>query len=291
MESNIKVVEKVGKNSGKNVVVMAGVHGNEVCGAKAFDELIPKIDVVKGKVTFIVANLKAVRQNKRCVEYNLNRCFLDEQPAEMVDTLEGRTAREIMSFLREADALLDVHSSKSSDSLKYLICEDDCLGLVSCLSPEKVVLGINDAHPGSTNGYVCRKGNPGICIECGLNETGDSVETAKEAILTFLVETGNVEGVNDKKFDKKLFRTVYIYKSKNGPFKIERDFRDFEKVTKRTLIGFDGDEEVYVEKGDVIMFIDDPKEVGEECFLVVREERLLKDDGLNKLEAKDGEDE
>ena len=50
------------------------------------------------------------------------------------------------------------------------------------------------------------------------------------------------------------------------------------------------DEGVYLEEDDVIMFSDEPKEIGEECFLVIREERLLKANGLNKLEKKkDGE--
>jgi hypothetical protein len=103
------------------------------------------------------------------------------------------------------------------------------------------------------------------------------VEIAKEAIFSFLVGTGNVEGVNKKNVAKKLFKSAYIYKSKNGPFKFERVFNDFEKMVERTLVGYDGDEEVYLEENDVIMFADEPEEIGGECFLVVREKGLLND--------------
>ena len=111
---NIRVIVKTGKSPGKNLVVLAGVHGNEVCGVKAFDEILPELQVERGKVVFIYANLGAQKQNTRFVDENLNRCFLDEQPREMYATLEGETARAIIPFLNEADVLLDLHSSKSS---------------------------------------------------------------------------------------------------------------------------------------------------------------------------------
>ncbi len=284
MVTNIKVVEKVGKNSGKNVVIMAGVHGNEVCGVKAFDILIPEINIDNGKVIFIIANLKAVQQNKRYIEYNLNRCFLDNQPAEIMDTLEGKTAKEIIFFLQKADALLDLHSSKSSDSSKYLICERDCFDIIHSFSPEKVIMGIDDIQQGGSDGYMYRQGKPGICIECGLHESKDSIGIAKEAIQTFLIETGNINGISKKKITKKLFRSIYLYKNKNGPFRLERKFNDFEKMTEKTLIGYDGFEKIYLKRDDVVMFPDEPKEIGGECFMVIREETLLKSNQLNKVE-------
>lgn len=288
MESNIKVVEKVGKNPGKNVVIMAGVHGDEVCGVRAFDELIPRIDIENGKVTFIYANLEGGRQNERFVEYNLNRCFLDEQPDEMAGSLEGKTAREILPFLRSADALLDLHSSETSDSLKYIICEEDCFDFISSFSLDKIILGINDSHPGSANGCMYRQGKPGICVECGLHETRDSVEVAKETIMKFLVGTGSIVGTGGENVSKRLFRAVYLYKNKNGPFKFVKKFKDFEEIVERTLIGYDGSKEIYLDKDDVIMFPYEAEMVGDECFMIIRKETLLKDNPL-ELGGNDGE--
>ncbi len=275
MESNIKVVEKIGGNPGMDVVVMAGVHGDEDCGVKAFDNLISKINVDRGRVTFIYANLEAQRQNKRYIEYNLNRCFSDEQPSEMAETLEGRTAKEILPFLRRADTLLDLHSSKNSDSLKCIICERDCFDFISSFNLEKVVVGIDDFQKGGSDGYMYRQKKLGVCIECGLRESNDSVKIAEEAILRFLVKTGNTPGVNGKNILKRIFKIVRFYKNKNGPFRLEKKFKNFEKFICRTLVGYDGDEKIYLEKDDVIIFPYEPKEIGRECFIVLREETLL----------------
>lgn len=267
---NIRVIVKSGKYPGKKIVVLAGVHGNEVCGLKAFDELIPKLNIEKGKVTFIYANLEAQRQNKRFVEYNLNRCFLNEQPSDIVNSLEGKTAKKIMKYLDNADILLDLHSSNSSGNKPFLICENDCLDLIDCLSPDRVIMGIDKAEKGGTDGYMFNQGKPGICVECGLHESEESIKVAKESILNFLTKVGCLNGDYNRFYNKKLYFVNYIYKSKNEFFNLKRDFKDFEEVNEKILVGFDGNDKVYAEKGDVIIFPHSVKGKGKECFLVLR---------------------
>jgi len=268
--SNIRVIEKIGKKPGKTIVILAGVHGDEVCGVKAFDELIPKLEIEKGKVIFIYANLEAQKKNKRFVEANLNRCFFDKQPESIRDTLEGRTAREIMPYLNEADILLDLHSSRSSSNLCYLICEEDCLNLALALPPKKIITGIHKTHKGGTDGYMSSKGKPGICIECGLHKSKESLEMAKTTILNLLKKAGNISAAHETYDNKEIFETAYLYRNKNGAFELARKFKDFEEASERTLVGFDGNEKVFIKKGDVMMFPDDPEKIGQECFMIIR---------------------
>src|SRR3989344_9145478 len=122
---NIKVAEIMGKKKGENIVIMAGVHGNESFGVTALKEIIPSLSIEKGKITIIFANLEAIKQNKRFIEYNLNRCFFKEQANKIKNTLEGRTAREIIPYLNQADYLLDIHSSNSKDSVPFMICQPE----------------------------------------------------------------------------------------------------------------------------------------------------------------------
>src|SRR3989338_5463841 len=122
MERNIKVIEIEGQKKGKTIAVLVGVHGNELCGVKALDSLIPKLNIESGKIIFIYANLEAIKQNKRFIEANLNRCFLKEQPLGMRETLEGKTAKEIMPYLNEADVALDIHASFTDKSSPFVIC-------------------------------------------------------------------------------------------------------------------------------------------------------------------------
>jgi len=267
---NIRVIVKNGKYAGKNIVILAGVHGNEICGVKAFDELIPKIEIEKGRVTFIYANIEAQKQNKRFTEKNLNRCFLDEQSEEIANTLEGKTAKAIIPFLKRADILLDIHSSKSCGDGGFFICEEDCLELVFCLSPKKVILGTYDVEKGSTNGYMYNSGKLGICIECGLHESEDSVKIAKETIIDIFKKLEMINGENNKFDNKEIYRVKYLYKNKKGVFRLSKDLKLFKEVEERTLIGYDGGEEVYVEKGDVVIFAHETNEIGKECFMILR---------------------
>src|SRR3989344_8138146 len=136
--TNIRLIEKQGKNNGKTIVILAGIHGNEICGIKAFDKLIPKLEIESGKVIFIYANIEAIKQNKRFIEFNLNRAFLKKQPKEIENTLEGKTAKEIMPYLEKADLMLDIHASNSSESVPFLICNEKNIILANALPVEIV---------------------------------------------------------------------------------------------------------------------------------------------------------
>ena len=132
--TNIKVITKIGKETGKNTVILAGVHGDESYGVRMLEKLIPKLNITKGKVTFIYANLEAIKQNKRFIEYNLNRCFLKNQPKEIEDSLEGKTAKEIMPYLEEADFALDLHASGTPNSTPFIICQPQTFEFTKILS-------------------------------------------------------------------------------------------------------------------------------------------------------------
>src|SRR3989338_8412149 len=128
--SNIQIVEK-------NVVILVGVHGNEVCGVKAVDQLLPILQIKSGNVMFIYANLEAIKQRKRFIEQNLNRCFLKKQPLEIKNSIEGKTAQEIIPYLDKADVLLDIHASFTKDSIPFVICDESILKKPRHLIQEK----------------------------------------------------------------------------------------------------------------------------------------------------------
>lgn len=269
MKSNIKVVEKQGIKEGKNLVVLVGVHGNEVCGVKAANFLLPKINISFGNVTFIYANLEAIRQNKRFIEQNLNRCFVDEQSSEIEQSLEGKTAKEIMPYLNKADALLDIHASLTKDSIPFVICDESNIKIAKILNPEKIVCNIDEFHLGSTDGYMNLKNKPGFCFECGYAGDPNTEDIAKKAIIKFLEYYGAI----DKKTiaargNPQIIRIIDLYKNKYGSFKPNKYFKDFEVIKEKTLIGLDGDKEVYVNNGNVVLFVRDREKIGEECFLI-----------------------
>ncbi len=279
--TNIKLIEKNGKKPGKTVVLLAGIHGNEVCGVKAFDELIPKIEIESGKVIFIYANLEAIEKNKRQIEYNLNRCFLKEQTKIMAESLEGKTAKEIIPYLERADLMLDLHASFTKDSIPFVICDEKQLGNANIFDSKIVSYNWDPFEPGSTDYYMNLQNKPGFCFECGYFGDKKSFERAKNAVLDFLIFSGNISGALFKKNNQRIIRIKGIYKNTIGSFKKIEYKPDFWIAEKNSKIGTDGEKDVFINAGEIILFLVDNEKLNEECFLVA-EETLINKQNLTK---------
>ena len=283
MKTNIKVIEKVGKNPGKTTVILAGIHGNEVCGVKAFDEIIPKLEIVSGKVYFIYANLEAIKQNKRFIEKNLNRCFFEEQLEDIKNTLEGSTAREIIHYLESADFLLDIHSSNNPKTIPFVICDEKLIPYSNIFDANIVTYNWDPFEPGSTDNYMNKRNKPAFCIECGYLTDKNAIEIAKKSIMNFLVYTKNIYGELFTKDFQKILKIKRIYKNK-GPFKKSREFNDFEKVNEKTIIGYENETPILIDKDDIVLFVKNFEKINEECFLIAKETLINKQNIIKEKE-------
>ena len=273
--TNIKVIEKEGSKPGKTIVVLAGIHGNEVCGVQAFNEIIQNINIEFGKVYFIYANNAAIRENKRYIQYNLNRCFLKEQPLDIKSSLEGKTAREIMPYLDEAEAVLDIHASFTKDSIPFVICDEQWIREADIFDAEIVSYNWDPFEPGSTDYYMNLQSKPGFCFECGYLADSEATNRAKEAINQFLVWNKCILQELKRKDKQKIIKITDLYKNKFASFKIEKYFPDFIKLTERTKVGNEGNDEIFREKNDILLFVRDCQSLNEECFLTA-EESIIK---------------
>lgn len=97
---------------GNNVLLVAGIHGNEPAGVMAVEELVSRLRPVRGKVVAIpVANPPAWEAGLRFApgEQDLNRAFscCDQSPT-------GGQARAILALIREQgiDWIIDLHESE-----------------------------------------------------------------------------------------------------------------------------------------------------------------------------------
>jgi hypothetical protein len=106
----------VGQLPGPAVLLQAGIHGDEVAGIHALDELVQSLEVAKGKVVVLPRmNMPAVRQGRRYVNVDLNRAFrfggLDKPYefalAREIAGLVGRERIEYVLTLHESSRLHD----------------------------------------------------------------------------------------------------------------------------------------------------------------------------------------
>ena len=113
---------------------------------------------------------------------------------------------------------------------------------------------------------------PGFCFECGYANDSKTQTVAEEAIINFLTYYGCIENKVIQTSNKpKLVKIIDLYKNRYGSFKSKRDFKDFEKMKEKTLIGLDGNREVFVNMGQIVLFVRDREKINEECFLVGEE--------------------
>ncbi|MCR4284579.1 MAG: succinylglutamate desuccinylase/aspartoacylase family protein [archaeon] len=269
--NNIKVIEKIGKNPGKTSVVLAGVHGNEVGNIKLFDRIITTIEISNGKVIFIYANLEAIKEGKRFIGMNLNRAFMKELPEKLSNTLEAKTAREIIPYLNEADFLLDLHASNSMDSKPFIVCEPQSLEFAKSMPCKLITTNWDGFEPGSTEYWMNLQNKIAMGFEGGYLGDSESEKRAEAALMNFLIKAENIEGTIEPTQKKEYLKIIFLYKNKTSPFIKTRDFADFEKMEEKTLVGKEGEKEVYAERGDILIFVRDRKDLNEECFLIAKE--------------------
>jgi len=103
---------------GRDVLLTALVHGNELCGAWALLEVLRHgLRPRRGRLTLAWCNLAAFDRfdaadsdASRFVDRDFNRVWGAGLDSEGIDSLELRRARELRALVDRADCLLDLHS-------------------------------------------------------------------------------------------------------------------------------------------------------------------------------------
>ena len=111
--SHLRTLTYHGLAPGPRLLVLAAVHGNEVCGARAIAQLIEELDsgalaIQRGTLTLVpVTNPLAYQLRQRTGDRNLNR---NMAPSAIPQDFEDRLANVLCPLLDAHDVLLDLHS-------------------------------------------------------------------------------------------------------------------------------------------------------------------------------------
>lgn len=263
-----KVIKIIGKEKGPTSIILAGVHGDEKCGVKAFKKILPNLHIGKGQVFFMYGNPKAIKMNKRFTEVNLNRMFKKDDLLSKKDkrSYEYKRAQFLKRYFHKADVLLDLHESSNIKSEVFAICEKNAKKIAKYLPVKSVVSGFDKLQPGGTDYYMNRIGKIGICVECGYLGNPKSAMVAERVIKYFLKVQGHTK--NNASPRNPLFIKIYSMYVTINNFTLSKPFYDFEKVLKGQPIGTDGPKTVRAKKDSVILFANNRKKSGEEAFLL-----------------------
>ncbi len=99
---------KNSKRSINKVSLVCCVHGNEVFGKDVFDYFSAELVEYPG-LTIILANEKALSQNRRFIDSDLNRVF----PGDIEGDYEERLAAQLMEKIDKNSYVIDIHTTTS----------------------------------------------------------------------------------------------------------------------------------------------------------------------------------
>ncbi len=267
-------LEISGKESGPTSVVLAGVHGNEPHGLRAFDLVIPKLEVQRGVVWFGKGNPRAILKNTRDTEGDLNRKFkpFGELKPDERDDWEYHRAQVIQKYLKRADALLDLHGTSNDKTKPHVICEPPSFEVAVRMPVDIVLTGMDQVMPGGTDYYMNQRGRIALCLEAGWNGDPDGAKIAEEGIYAFLKTIGHIEGEAVAR-RKRWFLAYGSYVNKTSEYSLIKPFKDFQKVKEGQVVATDGGQDVPVHEDSRIFFCSGVriKEVGKEAFYLARD--------------------
>ncbi len=265
-----------GNDPGKTLALMAGVHGNEVCGVRLFYEILPHFEIKRGIVHLIFGNPRAIEANVRFTEdgMNLNRAF---KPAELLSetelvSYERHRAEELMPILLECEALLDIHSVRSIENTPFIICESQAFSIARRLPFSIRSSGWDTVQPGGTDYFMNTHGKIGICVECGFHRDESAVHRAKSAMSSFLAFMNATDDAILQQTRGQRDLAVFTQHVVQVGYRPARQFADFEPVRSNEIIGWDGEETLRAPEDAFIIFGGNTENrCGAEAFVLARE--------------------
>ena len=246
---------------GPHVVVVALMHGNEICGAVALDHLFregPR--PARGVLTLAFANVAAYESfdaadplGSRYLDEDMNRVWHRDILDSALSSSELERARALRPVFEQADFLLDLHSMQSSSTPLILAgLTEKSLGLARSVgSPALIVRDRGHQAGPRLRDYAdfSIEGKPqtALLIECGQHWEKSSVDTAIAVTRRFLTVTGIVEQSEAARIletptqQQRVIAVTEAVTASSPDFRFLRDFHGLEIIPKAgTAIAKDG---------------------------------------------------
>lgn len=300
---HLRAHQFAGLSPGPRLIVLGGVHGNEVCGTLALRRLLGEFErgdraVTRGLLTLVpAANPLAVARGTREGERNLNRRLVPR--ADPVD-YEDHVANVLCPMLAAHDVLLDLHSFHTAGRPFAMIGPPDNAGalepfahadaetrLAMHLGPTRLVegwletyaKGVERRGPGAdpsygvgTTEYMRSQGGYGITLECGQHEDPQAPDVAYHAVvqtLALLGLTGDTPAPPAPAFQ--LLDLVDVVDRQHPDDRFVRDWCSFDPVSAGEPIGIRHDGTVVAAPVDGHVVFPNPRATpGAEWFYFAR---------------------
>jgi succinylglutamate desuccinylase len=295
-----------GKEKGPLIILVGGLHGNELTGLKAIDHIFKKIQDdrinIKGRIIGIKGNKQAIDKKERFIEYDLNRCWTEEHLQYITDKdthlifSEDKEVRDLKHFfdsLPENNSTqkicVDLHTT-SSDNGNFIVVPEtwsdhpviEALKLPLILDLEKHIKG-------TLLKYLTKRDYLAFAFEGGLIGSEVAVQLHIAGIWEILLSAG---AISSQKMDgimqigtllqtfaaelpHKLRVRHHYWITEEDNFRMKPGFLNFQKVKAGEIIAEDRNGPIQTPM-DGLIFMPLYQQSGNDGFFIVEELDPLK---------------
>jgi succinylglutamate desuccinylase len=245
---------------GPGIVVIGGLHGNEPAGVIAAGRVLERLErercPLRGEITALAGNLAALARGTRFVDYDLNRCWLEETVATPRGHSEDAELAELIEAMDRVPGprvIVDLHTTSGPTPPFTLMSDVRRNRRIAFALPAPVILGLEETIDGTLLEYMTERGHTALVVETGQHEDPASADLHEAVIWMALEATGALDA--DDVPERDVWRRRFAAACRGLPrvvevrhrhaigrgegFRMEPGHVGFEKVTRGQVLGHD----------------------------------------------------
>lgn len=298
-----------GEERGPLLLVLGSIHGNEPAGVQALQELFSMLKKepeknsgfsFRGKLIGIRGNLRAIENNQRFINKDLNRQWTPENIARVTSSSisslnsEDQELRELIDCINTEIAtyqpkeiiLLDLHTTTAYGGIFTIVSDAPRSISLGLAMHAPVIKGLLNGISGTSLHYFNTKNfeipTTALCFESGQHNEPMAVTRAVSALVNFLRAAGSVRPEDVEHRHDLLLKThaknlpaitelITVHSIKPGDnFIMQPGYTNFQKIKKGTLLATDKTGNILAPcDGMILMPLYQPQ--GNDGFFIVKE--------------------
>lgn len=302
-----RILGEYEQGQGPLFVALAGIHGNEHAGVKAFFRVIQHLEdeqpPFEGGFIGIGGNIPALNKHARFIDIDLNRQWHDEKmefvcskPKRDLPTSEDKQQRDLLILFRRLLSqnpnrpiiLLDMHTTSAEGAVPFAIANDNDYSKDLALNLGiPVITGLNKIIKGTSLQYFEKLKLTAFGFEGGQHENPESVDRMTAALWLTLHKIGAIAKEDIPNFAEhydllhkageglpSLVRFTYRHAiDENDKFVMRPGYKNFQKIEEGEVLADDKSGFVKANSDGMILMPLYQKQ-GEDGFFIIQSEAI-----------------
>ena len=294
MKEHRHIIDVVGNNPQRKLIVVGGMHGNEISGITAIQNILARVKESfnnTGTIYFLKGNIDAINASERFLEMDLNRLWVDKylnKPSSIADVssllaLHTLIADTICEGKFDNCTFLDLHTFSAKSGIFCIPAGNDKSVQMAQSFGVPFIEKLSDMLPGTALSYFGKKGMTSVVFEGGTHDSDQAVRNLEAAIwhalaynklidnqLDIVTESRDLLEKISQEYPHHL-ELIYRHKLDNyQAFQMRKGYYNFKPVSKSEPLAIQDQEEVFSpDKGYMLMPLYQKK--GSDGFFIVKE--------------------